>query len=33
MVRARSVSSEADLRIVITEARELAADAREQASL
>ena len=29
MVRARSVSSEADLRIVITEARELAADVRE----
>jgi hypothetical protein len=33
MVRARSVSSEADLRIVITEARELAADAREQTCL
>ena len=29
MVRARSASSEAELRIVITEARELAADARE----
>ena len=29
MVRARSASSEAELRIVITEARELAADVRE----
>jgi len=29
MVRARSASSEAELRVVITEARELAADARE----